>query len=136
MQRCVGMSSRSVRMPCGCRDFFARNVEAGSTVRTDGWPGYSDESLVGDTHRVRGVRTPERAHWVAPHVHRVFSNLNAWLNTHHGVEPQYLQRYVDEFIFRFNRRKTPTATFQTLLGIFTQKAPGLFMCSLAEVGKF
>jgi hypothetical protein len=53
----------------------------------------------------------------------VFSNLNAWLNgTHHGVEPRYLQRYVDEFVFRFNWRTTPTA-FQTLLGISTQKAP-------------
>ena len=106
------------------RDFLARNVAAGSTVRTDGWPGYSDEALVGDTHRVRVVRPPERAHQVAPHVHRVFSNLKAWLNgTHHGVEPRYLQRYVDECVFRFNRRTTPMAAFQTLLGISTQKAP-------------
>ena len=72
---------------------------------------------------MRGVRTPERAYRVAPHVHRVFGNLNAWLNTHHGVEPRYLQRYVDEFIFRFNRRITPMAAFQTLLGISTQTAP-------------
>jgi transposase-like protein len=106
------------------RDFLARNVEAGSPVRTDGWPGYSDEALVGYTHRVRVVRTPERAHQVAPHVHRVFSNLKAWLNgTHHGVEPRYLQRYLDECVFRFNRRNTPMAAFQTLLGISTQKAP-------------
>jgi len=69
-------------------------------------------------------RTPERAHRVAPHVHRVFSNLKAWLNgTHHGVNPWYLQRYWDEFVFRFNRRNTPMPAFQTLLGITTQKAP-------------
>ena len=93
-------------------------------MRTEGGPGYSDEALVGDMHRVRVVHTPERAHQVAPHVHRVFSNLNAWLNgTHHGVEPRYLQRYWDEFVFRFNRRNTPMAAFQTLLGISTQKAP-------------
>jgi hypothetical protein len=54
----------------------------------------------------------------------VFSNLKAWLNgTHHGVEPRYLQRYMDECVFRFNRRTTPMAAFQTLLGISTQKAP-------------
>lgn len=106
------------------RDFLARNVEAGSTVRTDGWPGYSNEALGGYTHRVRVVRTPERAHQVAPHVHRVFSNLKAWLNgTHHGVEPRYLQPYWDEFVFRFNRRNTPMAAFQTLRGLSTQKAP-------------
>jgi len=54
----------------------------------------------------------------------VFSNLNAWHNaTHHGIEPRHLQRYVDEFVFRFNRRKTPMAAYQTLLGISTQTAP-------------
>ena len=106
------------------RDVLTRNVEAGSTLRTDGWRGYSDDALVGYKHRVRVVRTPERAHRVAPHIHRVFSNLKAWLNgTHHGVEPKYLQRYLDEFVFRFNRRNTPMAAFQTLLGIATQKAP-------------
>jgi len=41
-----------------------------------------------------------------------FSNLQAWLNgTHHGVEPKYLQSYLDECVFRFNRRKTPMAAF-------------------------
>jgi len=106
------------------RHFLTENIDAGSTLRTDGWRGYSEVALVGYTHRVRVVRTPERAHRVAPHIHRVFSNLKAWLNgTHHGVEPKYLQRYLDEFIFRFNRRNTPMAAFQTLLGISTQKAP-------------
>lgn len=106
------------------RDFLIGNIEAGSTLRTDGWRGYSDAALVGYKHRVRVIRTPERAHRVAPHIHRVFSNLKAWLNgTHHGVEPKYLQSYLDEFVFRFNRRQTPMAAFQTLLGISTQKKP-------------
>jgi Zn ribbon nucleic-acid-binding protein/transposase-like protein len=106
------------------RDFLTHNVETGSTLRTDGWRGYSDGALVGYKHRVRVVRTPERAHRVAPHIHRVFSNLKAWLNgTHHGVEPKYLQTYLDEFVFRFNRRQTPMAAFQTLLGISTSKSP-------------
>jgi len=34
-----------------------------------------------------------------------------------------LQVYLDEFVFRFNRRKTPMAAFQTLLGIATCKSP-------------
>ena len=106
------------------RHFLTHNIEAGSTLRTDGWRGYSDAALVGYTHRVRVVRTPERAHRVAPHIHRVFSNLKTWLTgTHHGVESKYLQSYLDEFVFRFNRRNTPMAAFQTLLGISTQKAP-------------
>jgi hypothetical protein len=114
------------------RDFLMRNIQAGATLRTDGWRGYSDAALVGYKHRVRIVRTPERAHKVAPHIHRVFSNLKAWLNgTHHGVQPKYLQSYLDEFVFRFNRRKTPMAAFQTLLGISANKAP-LTLCDLVN----
>ena len=114
------------------RDFLARNVEAGSTVRTDGWPGYSDEALVGYIHRVRVVRTPERAHQVAPHAHRVFSNLKAWLNgTHHGVEPRYLQRYLDEFVFRFNRRNAPMPPSRPCWGSLPRKhhyPSGIWLC--------
>ena len=106
------------------QDFLEKNVLAGSTVRSDGWRGYAEQVLAGYKHRVRIVRTPERAHRVAPHIHRVFSNLKTWLTgTHHGVEPKYLQTYLDEFIFRFNRRLTPMAAFQTLLGISLQKKP-------------
>ena len=35
--------------------------------------------------------------------------------------PKYLQNYLDEFVFGFNRRKTPMAAFQTLLGLATRK---------------
>lgn len=106
------------------RAFLEKNVSTGSTMRTDGWRGYSDQALAGYKHRVRIVRTPERAHKVAPHIHRVFSNLKTWLTgTHHGVDPKYLQTYLDEFAFRFNRRITPMAAFQTLLGISLQKTP-------------
>ena len=48
----------------------------------------------------------------APHIHRAFGNLQTWLNgIHHGVDPKYLQRYLDEFVFRYNRRETPMVTF-------------------------
>lgn len=106
------------------RHVLTHHIDAGSTLRTDGWRGYSDAALVRYTPRVRVVRTPERAHRVAPHIHRVVSNLKTGLNgTHPGVEPTYLQRYLDEFVFRVNRRHTPMAAFQTLLGLSTQKAP-------------
>lgn len=106
------------------RNFLMHNIEAGSTIRTDDWRGYSAATLVGYTHRVRVVRTRERPHRAAPHIYRVFSNLKTWLNgMHHGVEPKYLQSYSDELIFRFNRRNTPMAAFKTLIGIATQKTP-------------
>lgn len=106
------------------RDFLTKNLQVGSALRTDGWRGYSDAALVGYKHQARVVRSADMAHRVAPHIHRVFSNLKTWLNgTHHGVTPKYLPSYLDEFVFRFNRRQTPMAAFQTLLGISLQKKP-------------
>ncbi len=104
--------------------FLTQNIETGSKIRTDGWPGYSETALSDYVHHIRIVGSPERAHKRFPHIHKVFGNLKTWLNgTHHGVEPKYLQNYLDEFTFRFNRRNTPMAAFQTLLGISMQKNP-------------
>ena len=45
-----------------------------------------------------------------------------WLiGTYHGVGKPQLQVYLDEFVFRLNRRKTPAAAFQTLLGLGTDR---------------
>jgi len=104
--------------------FLKKNVKTGATIRSDGWRGYSETALSGYEHDQRIVGPPGRAHQVAPHIHRMFSNLKTWLQgTHHGVDPKYLSGYLDEFVFRFNRRQTPMAAFQTLLGITTNKKP-------------
>jgi transposase-like protein len=97
--------------------FLMQNVGKGSTVRTDGWRGYSKTALANYRHNPSPGAN-------ATHIHRAFGNLKTWLNgTYHGVDPKYLQAYLDEFVFRFNRRKTPMAAFQTLLGIATHKSP-------------
>jgi hypothetical protein len=68
---------------------LTQHVEGGSTVRTDGWHGDSESALEEDPHHVRVVGDPRQAPRRVSHIHRVFSNLTAWLNrTHHGVEPQ------------------------------------------------
>jgi len=104
--------------------FLKLNLTPGSQVRTDGWAGYSDSALKGYRHIARVQDSPESASRLAPHIHRVFSNLKTWLTgTHHGVDPKYLQGYLDEYVFRFNRRQTPMAGFQTLLGISATKKP-------------
>lgn len=104
--------------------FLMDNIESESRVRTDGWAGYSDIAMLDFIHHVRVVGAGQLAHKKFPHIHRVFGNLKTWINgTHHGVEPKHLSSYLDEFVFRFNRRETPMAAFQTLLGISTQKKP-------------
>ncbi|MBM2834951.1 MAG: transposase [Candidatus Brocadiaceae bacterium] len=61
---------------------------------------------------------------LAPHIHKVFGNLESWLNgIHHGVDPKYMQAYLDEFVFRFNRHEHPIAAFLSLLVIVVSKHP-------------
>lgn len=100
--------------------FIRESVEPGSTFITDGLKGYT--GLEGYTHRPKIEGTPDRAGKILPHVHRVFSNLKSWLiGTHHGVSPQHLQAYLNEFTFRYNRRGVPMAAFQTLLGLTPER---------------
>ena len=55
---------------------------------------------------------------------RAIGNLQQWLiGTHHGVSKAQLQVYLDEFVFRHNRRRQPMAAFQTLLGLGAGRAP-------------
>jgi len=106
------------------RTFLENNLSPGSKVQTDGWRGYSDTALLDYKHVKKVQDSPQSASRLAPHIHRVFSNLKTWLlGTHHGVDPKYLQVYLDEFVFRFNRRQVPMAAFQTLLGISSTKSP-------------
>lgn len=86
--------------------FVETEVERGAIVHTDGWDGYRRLTRSGYDHRRRVQGKNRHARPVLRHVHRVFSNLKAWLHgTHHGrVEPRYLQAYLNEYTFRFNRR--------------------------------
>jgi transposase-like protein len=82
-------------------------VEPGSTIRTDGWTGYNGLKEKGYDHIVVKHQEEEPGHDPTPLVHRVASLLKRWLmGTHHGrVEETHLQYYLDEYTFRFNRRR-------------------------------
>jgi hypothetical protein len=61
------------------------------------------------------------AHVALPWVQQVFSNLKTWgLGIYHGPRRKHLQFYLDEFVFRFNRRRSRHAAFQSLLAIATR----------------
>jgi len=103
--------------------FVKASVEPGSTVLTDGWQGYAPLRKVYDHHPTT-QGDGKNAAKLLPRVHRAFSNLKTWLKgTHHGVSSKHLPHYVNEFVFRFNRRRTPMAAFQSLLGLTTQHTP-------------
>lgn len=90
-------------------DFVAGVVEAGAAVRTDGWRAYGGLPGLGYVHEPINIsRTGKPASASMPHVHRVLSLLKRWLlGTHQGsVQPHQLDYYLDEFTFRFNRRRS------------------------------
>lgn len=87
--------------------FIAQAVEPNSTIRTDGLNAY--RGLTGYIHEVIVVgKRQEAASELLPRVHRVASLLKRWLlGTHQGAIGQaHLDYYLDEFTFRFNRRKS------------------------------
>ena len=89
--------------------FVLEAIEAGSVVHTDGWAGYNRLESKGYVHEVTALRTrKESASELLPRVHRVASLLKRWLmGTHQGaVSREHLDYYLDEFTFRFNRRRS------------------------------
>jgi transposase-like protein len=92
--------------------FISAHVEPGATVITDGWNGYSGIDKLGYGHERRSQRAAaargEDVGALLPGVHRVASLAKRWhLGTHQGrVDDAHLQAYLDEFSFRFNRRRS------------------------------
>jgi len=89
--------------------FVQGAVERGAMVHTDGWRGYAGLAAAGYQHQVTVLSGgSDPAHEVMPRVHLVASLLKRWLiGTHQGgVQHQHLDYYLDEFTFRFNRRRS------------------------------
>ncbi len=92
--------------------FVIDHIEPGSTILTDGWPAYQGLAQLG-YEQERRSQGAERARGDDPHkrlpaVHRVASLAKRWLlGTHQGsVDDAHLINYLDEFVFRFNRRRS------------------------------
>jgi len=104
--------------------FVQATVAPCAEVRTDAWIGYQPLAALGYSHEVVAVcgdhaKTDKHL----PMIHIAFGNLDAWLlGTHHGVSPQHLQAYLNEYVFRFNRRFWPMVAFDSVLGIAVRAA--------------
>ena len=80
-------------------------VQPNSEIYTDGWEGYSKLSTSDYKHTI--IReTADVGKNLLPFANRVTSLLKRWLQgTHQGaVQSSHLAYYLDEFVFRFNRR--------------------------------
>lgn len=87
---------------------IAEMVEPGSIIRTDGWRGYAQLSKKGFAHTVLAHTELNPGENPTPFVDKIASLLKRWLlGTHQGrQQPSHLQYYLDEYTFRFNRRKS------------------------------
>jgi transposase-like protein len=94
------------------RAFVLDNVELGATVITDAWQGYRGLEKEGYIHDRRSQRAAsaqgEDPGDLLPGVHRLASLAKRWLlGTHQGaMDSEHLPSYLDEFVFRFNRRRS------------------------------
>ena len=89
--------------------FVQEVVEPKAQVRTDGSAAYRSLSELGyDDERTVMLGADVPAHVSMAGVHRVAALVQRWiLGTHHGsVQPEHLDAYLDEFVFRFNRRSS------------------------------
>lgn len=90
-------------------EFVSEAVEPGATILTDAWKGYNDLEKRGYKHIKTNLSdSGDPAHVVMPGVHRIASLLKRWImGTHQGaVSKKYLDYYLDEYTFRFNRRSS------------------------------
>lgn len=92
--------------------FVTDSVEPGTTVVTDGWMGYQGLINLGYNHERRSQRAAlasgDDPNQLLPGPHRVASLAKRWLlGTHQGsIGDAHLTHYLDEFVFRFNRRQS------------------------------
>ena len=75
-------------------------------------------------HHSETQGSPERAVELLPWVHTIFSNLKTWLRgTYHGVSKKHLDRYLQEFVYRFNRRRVEHALFEHVIRAAATASP-------------
>ena len=103
--------------------FAGQSVAKGGEIRTDGLAIYKPSAENGYTLNQKEYdpkKQPKHLHWI----HILISNAKALTGgTFHGLGPVHLQRYLDEFRYRFNRRRLKSGVFSRLVSAcaFSQK---------------
>jgi transposase-like protein len=121
------------------RAFMLDHVEPGSIVITDGLASYRPACGEDYTHQPEPIGpSGQQAHELLPGVHRVASLAQRWLlGTHQGgVKPGHIQAYLDEFTFRFNRRRSRARgmLFYRLLQQAVQAPPRTYRSLVVDPG--
>lgn len=97
------------------KEFIQNGIEKGSKIITDGLNVYLDLKSIGYIHE-RRIVGDQKAHEILPSIHTVVSNAKSFIaGTYHGLDKKHFQYYLDEFCYRFNRRKMHDELFSRLL---------------------
>jgi transposase-like protein len=95
-------------------DFAKKSIQSGSTISSDAYRSYRALEGAGFNHEYQvynAKESPDHLHWL----HTVLSNAKAFVGgTFHGLDSKHLQAYLDEFCYRFNRRKFKGEWFSRL----------------------
>jgi predicted RNA-binding Zn-ribbon protein involved in translation (DUF1610 family)/transposase-like protein len=101
--------------------FVRANVKPGTTLLTDGHKSYPGLTDYRHDPRIVGKMA---GHVVLPWIHRVFSLMKRWgLGTYHGLRRKHVDSYLNEFVFRYNRRFYRHVSFETVLGLASRRRP-------------
>src|ERR1700726_4545969 len=101
--------------------FVGANVKVGTTLLTDGHASYPGLTDYRHDPRVVGNMA---GHVVLPWIHRACSLLKRWgLGTYHGLRRKHIDTYLNEFVFRYNRRFYRHVSFETMLGLASHHHP-------------
>jgi len=87
-----------------------------SEVITDGAPSFKTLSSIFRKHQAFIVKDKSKISKIQPWAHIVISNVKRWLlGIHHSAHPKYLQNYLNEFCYKYNRRYFGENLFDNLL---------------------
>jgi predicted RNA-binding Zn-ribbon protein involved in translation (DUF1610 family) len=101
--------------------FVRANVKRGTTLLTDGHASYPGLTDYRHDPRIVGKMA---GHVVLPWIHRAFSLIKRWsLGTYHGLRRKHVDTYLNEFVFRYNRRFYRHVSFETVLGLTARHKP-------------
>jgi len=104
-----------------------------TTLHTDGFGAYHGFPKAGVRTEQHIQGNPRRAGEILPWVHRVFGNLKSWIcGTFHGVSRKHMSRYLDEFVYRFDRRWRESEMFGFVLQRALQGTPMTYHRLVAE----
>jgi hypothetical protein len=102
------------------KPFFKRHIDNDhAQVFTDGWRGYWPLQSEFEIKQ-----RPSHGGRNFPGLHAVVMNLKGWLRgIHHHCSGRFINGYLDEFFFRFNRRNFLTSIWHKLIERFMTNQP-------------